>query len=154
MFSIFSKNGTPVTYPDLKLFNTESRTLETFTPRDHKRVTMYSCGPTVYDYAHIGNLRAYVFVDILKRTLTLNGYHVKNTINLTDFGHLTDDGDAGEDDGFADAYLLLAASWAASVYLASKAVQLPPEAGDDARVFRFTPTTKAHFRADAKEHGQ
>ena len=64
------------------------------------------------------------------------------------------DGDAGEDDGFADAYLLFVASWAASVYLASKAVQLPPEAGDDARVFRFTPTTKAHFRADAKEHGQ
>ncbi len=58
---------------------------------------MYSCGPTVYDYAHIGNLRAYVFVDILNRTLQFNGYKVKNTINLTDFGHLTDDGDAGED---------------------------------------------------------
>lgn len=58
---------------------------------------MYSCGPTVYDYAHIGNLRAYVFVDILKRTLEYNGYKLKNTINLTDFGHLTDDADAGED---------------------------------------------------------
>ncbi len=58
---------------------------------------MYSCGPTVYDYAHIGNLRAYVFVDLLNRTLKYNGYTVKNTINLTDFGHLTGDGDEGED---------------------------------------------------------
>ena len=58
---------------------------------------MYSCGPTVYDYAHIGNLRSYVFPDILKRTLTARGYRVQHTINFTDFGHLTDDADAGED---------------------------------------------------------
>ena len=58
---------------------------------------MYSCGPTVYDYAHLGNLRSYVFADILKRTLTTYGYHVHHTINFTDFGHLTDDADAGED---------------------------------------------------------
>ena len=58
---------------------------------------MYSCGPTVYDYAHIGNLRAYVFADILKRTLVARGLRVKHTINFTDFGHLTDDADAGED---------------------------------------------------------
>lgn len=58
---------------------------------------MYSCGPTVYDYVHIGNLRSYVFADILKRTLIRNGYDVSHTINLTDFGHLNDDGDAGED---------------------------------------------------------
>jgi cysteinyl-tRNA synthetase len=58
---------------------------------------MYTCGPTVYDYAHIGNLRSYIFADILKKTLEYNGYTVKHTINLTDFGHLTDDGDAGED---------------------------------------------------------
>ena len=58
---------------------------------------MYTCGPTVYDYATIGNLRSYLFADILKRTLIKNGYDVRHTINLTDFGHLTDDGDAGED---------------------------------------------------------
>jgi len=97
MFSIFSKK-TPITPTiPLQLFNTESRALEIFTPREPNVVTMYSCGPTVYDYAHIGNLRTYVFVDILKRTLLLNGYHIKNTINFTDFGHLTDDADAGED---------------------------------------------------------
>ena len=97
MFSIFSKKPALKEGAPLRLFNTESRMLEEFTPRDTSAVTMYSCGPTVYDYAHIGNLRAYVFVDILKRTLLWNGYFVKNTINLTDFGHLTDDGDAGED---------------------------------------------------------
>ena len=97
MFSIFAKKTPPTPTVPLQLFNTESRSLETFTPREPNVVTMYSCGPTVYDYAHIGNLRAYVFVDILKRTLLLNGYTIKNTINLTDFGHLTDNGDAGED---------------------------------------------------------
>lgn len=58
---------------------------------------MYSCGPTVYDYAHIGNLRAYVFADTLKRALVYNGYQVNHTINYTDFGHLTSDADTGED---------------------------------------------------------
>ncbi len=81
----------------LKLFNTETKQLEVFQALKPPVVTMYSCGPTVYDYAHIGNLRAYVFVDIVKRTLEYNGYEVKNTINFTDFGHLTDDADAGED---------------------------------------------------------
>ena len=82
----------------LHLYNTESQTLELFTPQSTSRpVRMYSCGPTVYDYAHIGNLRSFVLADILKRTLQFNGHHVKHTINLTDFGHLTDDGDSGED---------------------------------------------------------
>lgn len=81
----------------LQLHNTATRTLTEFTPLKAGTVKMYSCGPTVYDYAHIGNLRAYVFVDILKRTLEYNNFDVKNTINLTDFGHLSDDSDAGED---------------------------------------------------------
>jgi cysteinyl-tRNA synthetase len=97
MFSIFSKKAPVTPAIPLQLFNTESRSLETFTPREPNLVTVYTCGPTVYDYAHIGNLRSYIFEDILKRTLLLNGYQVKNTINLTDFGHLTDDADAGED---------------------------------------------------------
>ena len=96
MFSLFSRPRHDE-LPPLMLFNTETRLVEPFIPQNHKQVTVYSCGPTVYDYAHIGNLRAYIFVDILKRTLIHNGYPVKNTINLTDFGHLTDDADAGED---------------------------------------------------------
>jgi cysteinyl-tRNA synthetase len=83
--------------PPIWLFNTESGKNEAFTPLTPKEVLLYSCGPTVYDYVHIGNLRAYVFADILKRTLIFHGYEVRHTINLTDFGHLTDDGDAGED---------------------------------------------------------
>ncbi len=97
MFNPFSDKKLRFSAPELQLFNTESRTLETFKPLHGHKVLMYSCGPTVYDYAHIGNLRVYVLVDILKRTLEYNHYQVKNTINLTDFGHLTDDADAGED---------------------------------------------------------
>jgi cysteinyl-tRNA synthetase len=90
-------SATPVITRDITLFNTESGKTETFQPHDPTAVKIYSCGPTVYDYAHIGNLRSYVFADILKRVLIRNGYLVQHTINLTDFGHLSDDGDAGED---------------------------------------------------------
>jgi cysteinyl-tRNA synthetase len=96
MFSRFKK-ATNTNNPPLVLFSSETRELAYFIPRTPDQVTMYSCGPTVYDYIHIGNLRPYVFVDILKKTLLYNGYNVTNTINLTDFGHLTDDSDAGED---------------------------------------------------------
>ncbi len=99
MFNLFKKDKPNATAkPPLMLYSTEARGVVPFHSRKgDKTVTMYSCGPTVYDYAHIGNLRSYVFADILKKTLKYNGYEVKNTINLTDFGHLTDDGDAGED---------------------------------------------------------
>lgn len=93
----FLRHNPPTPPLSLQLFNTETRTKEDFVPRKKKQVTMYTCGPTVYDYAHIGNLRSYVFADILKRTLSYNGYDVQHTINFTDFGHLSDDGDAGED---------------------------------------------------------
>ena len=81
----------------INLFNTESGKLEQFESINKGIVTMYTCGPTVYDYAHIGNFRAFIFADILKRTLVFHGYDVKHTINITDFGHLSDDGDVGED---------------------------------------------------------
>lgn len=81
----------------VRFFNTETRQVETFEPIESKSVKMYSCGPTVYDYIHIGNLRAFFLADIIKRTLTWNGYTVKSVMNFTDFGHLTDDGDEGED---------------------------------------------------------
>ena len=97
MFSFFSPKPVVKNTIPLRIFNTESKKIETFIPLHPNVVTIYSCGPTVYDYVHIGNLRSYIFSDILKRTLIYDGYKVKNTINLTDFGHLTDDGDAGED---------------------------------------------------------
>ena len=79
------------------LYNTMSRTVEEFKPITDKFVGMYCCGPTVYNYAHIGNLRTYIFEDTLKRTLRHAGYKVKHVMNITDVGHLTGDGDDGED---------------------------------------------------------
>ena len=80
----------------LKLFNTLGRKKQTFKPIG-KEVGMYSCGPTVYLYQHIGNLRSYIFADILKRVLLYNEFKVKHVINITDVGHLTSDADEGED---------------------------------------------------------
>ncbi len=87
----------PVITRDVYIHNTASGTLEQFKPHKDTDVKLYSCGPTVYDYIHIGNLRAFLTADITKRVLIRNGYLVSHTMNLTDFGHLTDDGDAGED---------------------------------------------------------
>ena len=81
----------------LYLYNTLTRKKEEFKPIDKSEVGLYACGPTVYNYAHIGNLRAYIFEDILKRVLKYNGYKVKHVMNITDVGHLTGDGDMGED---------------------------------------------------------
>lgn len=80
----------------LRLYNTLSREKENFVPVG-KTVTMYSCGPTVYNYAHIGNLRTYVFMDIVRRVLRYDGYKLKGVMNITDVGHLLSDGDTGED---------------------------------------------------------
>ena len=82
----------------LTLYNSLTRRLEAFAPLDPaKGVRVYSCGPTVYNYAHLGNLRAYVFTDTLSRTLTWKGYPLTHVINITDVGHLTSDADAGDD---------------------------------------------------------
>ncbi len=81
----------------LKLYNTLTRKKEIFKPFKDKEVGLYTCGPTVYLFAHIGNLRTYIFEDILKRTLEYNGYRVKHVMNITDVGHLTSDSDSGED---------------------------------------------------------
>ncbi|MCH8325656.1 MAG: cysteine--tRNA ligase [Bacteroidetes bacterium] len=81
----------------LKLYNTLTRTKEEFKPIKPKKVGLYACGPTVYDYAHIGNLRAYIFEDVLKRVLIYNGYKVEHIENITDVGHLVSDADEGED---------------------------------------------------------
>ena len=81
----------------LFLYNTFSRTKEEFIPIEQGKVGMYCCGPTVYNFAHIGNLRAYFFEDILKRVLLYNGYKVIHVMNITDVGHLVSDDDEGED---------------------------------------------------------
>ena len=82
---------------DIYLYNTLSKQKEKFEPLDEKEVRMYTCGPTVYYYAHIGNLRAYLFMDSLRRMLKYNGYKLKHVMNITDVGHLTSDADEGED---------------------------------------------------------
>lgn len=81
----------------LKLYNTLTRKKETFKPIKEGQVGIYSCGPTVYLYQHIGNLKAYIFSDLLRRNLISNNYKVKQVINVTDVGHLTSDADEGED---------------------------------------------------------
>ncbi len=81
----------------MKLYNTMDRKVEEFVPIEEGKVGMYCCGPTVYNYAHIGNLRTFIFEDILHRTLEEAGYRVKHVMNITDVGHLTGDGDDGED---------------------------------------------------------
>jgi len=82
---------------ELRLFNSLTRQLETFTPVHAGEARVYTCGPTVYNYPHIGNMRAYVFADTLGRVLSYKGYKLTHVINITDVGHLTDDADAGED---------------------------------------------------------
>jgi len=81
----------------LKLYNTLTRKKEEFIPLNKKFVGVYTCGPTVYNYAHIGNLRTYIFEDLLKRVLIYNNYKIKHVMNITDVGHLTSDSDTGED---------------------------------------------------------
>lgn len=81
----------------LTLYNTLTRKREKFVPLSKGKVKLYTCGPTVYNYAHIGNLRSYIFEDILKRTLLFNKFKVKHVMNITDVGHLTSDSDLGQD---------------------------------------------------------
>lgn len=81
----------------MKIYNTLSKKVEEFIPYEEKKVKMYTCGPTVYHFAHIGNLRTYIFEDIFEKTLKYLGYDVKRVMNITDVGHLSSDADTGED---------------------------------------------------------
>ena len=81
----------------LRIYNTMSRKIEDFIPINPGKAGIYACGPTVYDYAHIGNLRADITWDILQRALKADGYKVKPVMNITDVGHLTGDADEGDD---------------------------------------------------------
>ena len=81
----------------MKLYNTLSRKIEEFKPQNPEEVKIYTCGPTVYGYQHIGNYASYVYWDFLLRTLIANNYKPKRILNLTDVGHLSSDADEGED---------------------------------------------------------
>ena len=81
----------------MKIYNTLTKKIEEFVPKDKNEVKMYTCGPTVYHYAHIGNLRTYIEEDVLEKSLNYLGYPVKRVMNITDVGHLTSDADTGED---------------------------------------------------------
>ena len=81
----------------MKIYNTLSKKVEEFIPNNEKEVTLYTCGLTVYNYAHIGNLRTYIFEDVLEKSLIYLGYNVKRVMNITDVGHLTNDADTGDD---------------------------------------------------------
>ena len=92
---------------ELALYNTMSRTVEAFVPADGETVKMYFCGPTVYSEAHIGNMRAYLLSDVLRRTIKLAGFGVDSVMNITDVGHLVGDGDDGEKPSHAGDFNLL-----------------------------------------------
>jgi cysteinyl-tRNA synthetase len=81
----------------MKLYNSLTRTVDEFVPKDKNEVKIYTCGPTVYNFAHIGNLRSYLMEDLLVKTLEYDGYNVKRVMNITDVGHLSNDSDDGED---------------------------------------------------------
>ena len=81
----------------MRIYNTLTKKIEEFIPRDKNEVKLYTCGPTVYHYAHIGNLRTYIEEDVLEKSLNYLGYPVKRVMNITDVGHLTSDADTGED---------------------------------------------------------
>ena len=91
------QNPTRITDMAFQLYDTYSRSLQEFNPIEPGKVRLYACGPTVYDYAHIGNLRTYVFEDVLRRIFEYKGFAVEHVVNITDVGHLTSDGDTGED---------------------------------------------------------
>ena len=88
---------------NFKFYNTLTRTIQDFVPREEGKVSMYTCGPTVYHYAHIGNIRTYIMQDVLVKALMYSGYDVKRVMNITDVGHLSSDADTGEDKMLAGA---------------------------------------------------
>ena len=87
----------------MKLYNSLTKKVEEFVPNVEGKVGMYTCGPTVYHYAHIGNLRSYIMEDVLEKELRFEGYDVKRVMNITDVGHLSSDADTGEDKMLAGA---------------------------------------------------
>ena len=88
---------------DFRFYNSLTRKVDEFVPNEEGKVSMYTCGPTVYHYAHIGNIRTYIMQDVLVKALEYAGYDVKRVMNITDVGHLSSDADTGEDKMLAGA---------------------------------------------------
>ncbi|NLC67933.1 MAG: cysteine--tRNA ligase [Clostridiaceae bacterium] len=105
---------------ELKLYNTLTRKKEVFQPIHDNEARIYSCGPTVYDYAHIGNFRTYIFMDILRRALMYEGYKLKHVMNITDVGHLVSDADEGEDKMLVTARAQKKSPWEIAAYYTSE----------------------------------
>ncbi len=97
--------------PALTFYDNYTRSLRRFEPLGSGPVGLYTCGPTVYNYQHIGNFRTYLFEDVLKRVLEWNGYAVRHVMNITDVGHLTSDADTGEDKMVAGARRTGKSAW-------------------------------------------
>lgn len=93
------------------LYNSLTHRKEPFVPRFGNKVSMYTCGPTVYHFAHIGNLRTYIMEDMLEKALRYEGYDVKRVMNITDVGHLSSDADTGEDKMLKGARVSTRRSW-------------------------------------------
>ena len=96
---------------NFKFYNTLTRQIDTVVPRVDGKIGMYTCGPTVYHFAHIGNIRSYIMEDVLEKALRYVGYDVKRVMNITDVGHLSSDGDTGEDKMLKGANVSIRASW-------------------------------------------
>ncbi|MCZ7553863.1 MAG: cysteine--tRNA ligase [Anaerolineae bacterium UTCFX2] len=108
---------------DLRLFDTYTRSVRAFKPLEDNQVRLYACGLTVYDYAHIGNLRTYIFEDLLRRTLEFNGYTVNHVMNITDVGHLVSDADTGEDKMEKSAQKMGKTAWEIAEYYTQAFIQ-------------------------------
>src|SRR5688572_20968136 len=98
------------------LHNTLTRKIEPLAPLEPPKIGLYTCGPTVYQYAHIGNLRTYIFEDLLRRALAHAEYKVRHVMNITDVGHLTSDADTGEDKMEKSAKLMGKSAWELAEY--------------------------------------
>ncbi len=129
----------------IRFYNTLSHQVEVFTPIDPPTVTMYNCGPTVYDFAHIGNFRAFLLADLIRRTLELTGHRVQQVMNITDVGHMTDDAVA---DGAGQDKMAVAAD---RLREAKKSGKLPPDAmGNPDDPYQVAEYYTQAFVADAK----
>ena len=95
----------------MKLYNSATRQREEFVPNHPDIVKMYTCGPTVYHFAHIGNLRTYIMEDMLEKALRYEGYDVKRVMNITDVGHLSSDADTGEEALYGDDFTVEDIIW-------------------------------------------
>ena len=116
-----------------KFYNTLTRNIDTVIPHEDGKIAMYTCGPTVYHYAHIGNLRSYIMEDVLEKALRYVGYDVKRVMNITDVGHLSSDADTGEDKMLKVLYLLSVSVYVLSILPLTQSVIQPELSQSESR---------------------